>query len=258
MAAASGASFVLPVVRSLCWGTHEEAERLGVARQGTRKWAYRWIEEHVRHVAPVGVLADIGGGGIDSTLCNALSSCAERVLVLDQAGQGPEKRNIREVDIDLEEGLRGFTDRSVDLFVSASAIEHLTARGQQRVFAEMERVLKPGGIFCGTVSYITRLDADVIRLLTSDPAFARTGSSVPARFDARECLAGLRRLRPPFAPLAWSDFPTFDGFDEATLLGNDALISDFVGSYGAVRLMPEIDALRLCWYEMGLFLRKDA
>jgi SAM-dependent methyltransferase len=249
---------LLPVARSLCWGTHEEAARLGVAGQGTRQWAYRWIEEHVRHIAPVGVLADIGGGGVESTLCNMLSPCAERVLVLDQFADGRAKGNIREVAVDLEEGLRGLTDSSVDVCVTASSIEHLTARGQQNVFAAIERVLKPGGLFCGTVSYITRLAPDVIRLLGSDPVLSRTGSSVHARFDARECLAGVRLLRPPYPPPAWSHFPAFDGFDERMLLGNDALIADFVGSYATVRVLPEIDALKLSWYEMGLFLRKDA
>jgi SAM-dependent methyltransferase len=208
-------------------------------------------------MAPVGVLADIGGGSVDSALCNMLSPCAERVLVLDQLADGQQKGNIRGAAIDLEEGLGALTDNSVDVCVTASSIEHLTARGQENVFAAVERVLKPGGVFCGTVSYITRLDPDVLRLLNSDPVLARTGSSVHARFDARACLAGVRRLRLPYPPPAWSHFPAFDGFDECMLLGNDALIADFVRSYGTIRVLPEIDALRLCWYEMGLFLRKD-
>jgi SAM-dependent methyltransferase len=248
---------VLPVARSLCWGTHEEAERLRVAGQGTRKWAYRWIEEHVRQLAPVGVLADIGGGGVDSVLCNLLSAHAAQVLVLDQFAQQRVKGNIRDVAVDLEHGFSGLADDSVDVFVSASSIEHLTARGQQNVFAAIERVLKPGGVFCGTVSYVTGLDPDVIRLLNRDPVFAQTGSSIYARFDAQECLAGAKRMRPPYPPPAWSLFPRFDGFDEQLLLTNDALIADFIGSYADVRCLPEVDALRLRWYEMGLFLRKD-
>jgi SAM-dependent methyltransferase len=253
----SAVSPALPVARSLCWATHEEAARLGVEGQGTRKWAYRWIEEHVRHLAPVGVLADIGGGGVESILCNMLSPYAERVRVLDQVAKGLIKGNIRDVAVDLEQGLAGLPDNSVDVFVSASSIEHLTARGQQNVFAGIERVLKPGGVFCGTISYVTGLEVDVIRLLNSDPVFANTGSSIYARFDARECLAGAKRLRPPYPPPAWSMFPSFDGFDEHVLLTNDALIADFIGSYATVRCLPEIDALRLRWYEMGLFLRKD-
>jgi hypothetical protein len=37
---------------------------------------------------------------------------------------------------------------------------------------------------------------------------------------------------------------------------NDALICGIVGSYGTVRCRPEVDALKLAWYEVGLFLRK--
>jgi SAM-dependent methyltransferase len=258
MMEASRSVGVLPVAKSLCWGTHEEAARLGVEGQGTRKWAYRWIEEHVRHLGRVGVLADVGGGGVDSYLCNLLGPCADRVLVLDRIAHGREKNNIREVAVDLEDGLNGFADNSVDVFVSASSIEHLTAVGQSNVFAAIERVLKPGGVFCGTVSYITRLDPQVIQLINSDPVFEQTGSSIHVRFDANACLSSLKRLRPHYAPPAWSQFPMFDGFDESVLLGSDAFISDFIGSYGTVKVLPEIDALRLRWYEMGLFLHKDA
>jgi SAM-dependent methyltransferase len=247
---------ILPVARSLCWATHEEAERLGVAGAGTRQWAYRWIEEHVKHLAPVGVLADIGGGGIDSALCTRLAPYARRVLVLDQIGEARRRGNVEEVIIDLEQGLPGLASDSVDVFVTASSIEHLTADGQRRLFAEVERTLKPGGIFCGTISYITRLSEDVLRILRSDPVFEQTGSSAGGRVSINACLSGAPRLRPPFPPISWSQFPGYEGFDETRLMTNDALICGIVGSYGTVRCRPEVDALKLAWYEVGLFLRK--
>ena len=247
---------ILPVARSLCWATHEEAERLGVAGAGTRQWAYRWIEEHVKHLAPVGVLADIGGGGIDSALCTRLAPYARRVLVLDQMGEARRRGNVEEVIIDLEQGLPDLASDSVDVFVTASSIEHLTADGQRHLFAEVERTLKPGGIFCGTISYITRLSEDVLRILRSDPVFEQTGSSVRSPFDLNACLAVSPHLQPPFAPLSWSQFPGFDGFDESWLMANPALVSGQVGSYGEVRCLPAVDDLRLQWYEVALFLKK--
>jgi SAM-dependent methyltransferase len=187
-----------------------------------------------------------------------LSRFAVEVLVVDRVNQGRRDANLREVALNLEEGLQPFADNSIDVVVSASSIEHLTAAGQRRTFAEIQRVLKPAGVFCGTISYITRLSADVIRLIQSDPIFEQTGSSVQARFDANACLESAPALRPPFAPSSWSHFPGFAGFDEEVLLGSETLISQFVGSYDSVRVLPEIDALKLLWYEMGLFLRKDA
>ena len=248
----------VPVARSLCWATHEEAARLGVAGDGTRQWAYRWIEEHVKALAPVGVLADIGGGSVDAVLCSRLAAYARQVLVIDKMSQHRRRAHIEEVAIDLEHGLSGIADESVDVFVTASSIEHLTGTAQQHLFAEVERALKPNGIFCGSISYIARLDEQVLRLLQSDPVFEQTGSSVLARFDAQACLAACPRLRPPFAPIWWSQFPGFEGFDERLLLANAALVSGRVGSYGAVKCRPEVDALGLVWYEMGLFLCKDA
>ena len=160
--------------------------------------------------------------------------------------------------MDLEAGFRGIEAQSLDVFVTASSIEHLTASGQRLVFAEVDRALKPGGVFCGTVSYITRLTPDVLRLLQADPVFEQIGSSVLARLDLRACLAAAPHLSAPFAPSCWSQFPGYDGFDEAWLVANSALISNHVGSYGNVRCRPEVDALRLAWYELGFFLRKSA
>lgn len=248
----------LPVPRTLCWGTHEEADRLGVGGQGTRQWAYRWIEEHVKSLATVSVLADIGGGDVSAALCNRLAPYARRVLVIDRGATGRRRGHIHEVVVDLERGLDAVESNSIDVFVTASSIEHLTASGQQRVYADVERALKPGGIFCGTVSYITRLTPDVLRLLRTDPVFEQTGSNVLARMDFRSCLAAAPRLHPPFDPVSWAQFPGYDGFDEAWLLANPALISNHVGSYGNVRCLPEVDALRLAWYELGFFLCKSA
>jgi SAM-dependent methyltransferase len=248
---------MLPVARTVCWGTHEEATRLGVHGQGTRKWAHRWIEEHVKYMAPLDVVADIGGGGVDSALPRTLSPFAAQVLVVDRASEGRRRANVQEVALNLEDGLSTFADNSIDVCVSASSIEHLSALGQQRTFLEIQRVLKPGGVFCGTVSYITRLNDDVVRLLERDPVLEETGSGVHARFDARACLEAAPALHPPFPPFSWSHFPGFEGFDEEMLLACDGLISQVVGSYGTLRVLPEIDALRLSWYEMGLFLRKD-
>jgi SAM-dependent methyltransferase len=248
----------LAVARTLCWATHEEAARLDVAGSGTRHWAYRWIEEHVKHLAPVGVVADLGGGGVDSVLCARLSPYAHRVCVIDKMDERRRRGNIEEVSIDLEQGLRGISDNSIDVFVTASSIEHLTVAGQHRLFAEVERTLVPNGVFCGTISYITRLTPDVLQLLQSDPAFEQIGSSVRSAFDLHACLQSAPRLRPEFPPLDWSRFPGFPGFDESWLLKNDALVAGQVGSYGDVKCLPEVDALQLRWFELALFLRKAA
>ncbi len=154
-----------PVARTICWGTHEEAYRLGVGGHGTRKWAYRWIEEHVKSLGKVQTIVDLGGGGIDSILCNILSPYAERVLVVDQGGAGKSRGNIHELVADFEDGVYEIPNDSVEIIVSASSIEHLTKLGQELIFSEIQRILMPGGVFCGTISYVTRLDARALALI---------------------------------------------------------------------------------------------
>jgi SAM-dependent methyltransferase len=243
--------------RSLCWGRHAEAERLGAAGQGTRKWAYRWIEAHVRDLAPVGRVADLGGGGVDSVLAGRLARYAREVLVIDRVGDGARRGAVRQLVLDLEQGLAGIDDGSIDVIVTASALEHLSAGGQARAFAEAQRVLAPGGVFCGTISYVARLDDRALALIQADPVFEQIGSSFHCRFDARRCLEAAPRLRPPLAPPRWSDFPGYPGFDEEALGADPGLISDRIGSYGEVRVDPEIDRLELRWFELGLYLVKE-
>jgi len=250
----SEAVAALPVARTMNWATKEEADRLGVGGQGTRKWAYRWIEEHVRSLQGIRTLADLGGGGLDSELCNRLCRCAEKVLVIDRLGTGGTKGNITQVLLDMEQKLDGLEDHAIDVVVSASAIEHLTAAGQVHIFSEIQRVLSPGGVFCGTVSYITRLTPGNAALIQGDPVFASIGSALFAPFDARRGLENAPLLKPMYEPLDWSLFPGFPGFEERRLLDNGGLVSDTIGSYGNVRVRPEVDALKLKWFELGLFL----
>jgi hypothetical protein len=244
------------VARSICWATHEEAERLGVAGNGTRHWAYRWIEEHVKRLAPVELIADIGGGGIDAVLAGLLAPYARRVLILDQACEPCARGRVETVKIDLEQGLRGIADESVDVFVTASSVEHLSAAAQQRLFADAQRALKANGVFCGSISYIAGLDARALQLLAIDAGLRTIGSNVYAPFDLSACLAAAPGLAPPFPPVDWSLFPGFGRFEESRLLGNPALVAGRVGSYGTVRCSPELDALQLRWFEVAFFLQK--
>lgn len=247
---------LIPVARTLCWGTHEEASRLGVEGQGTRHWAYRWIEEHVKSIGRVEIIVDIGGGGVDAHFPGVMSCYAEKIIVVNKMGGKNNKGNIFQVEYDMEKGLPAdFKDNSIDIFISSSAIEHLTSYGQRNLFSEIQRILKHGGCFIGTISYITRLDEDIIKLLQSDPSLNSIGSSVYCAFNAKDCLDDAPNLRLPYPPVYFDLFPGFQGFNEDKLLNNGALICDTVGSYGSVKVKPEIDALKLRWFEMGFFLK---
>lgn len=245
------------VAQSLCWGTHQEAHLLGVEGQGTRHWAYRWIEEHLKSIGSVKTISDLGGGGIDSYLANLIHCYADRILVLDKTGTSKKKDNIQQIVVDMEEGLGNVVeDNSIDVYISASAIEHMSSKGQAQLFSEMERTLKPGGIFCGTISYISRLTPELISLIQSDPAFEMTGSAVLAPFDAKRCLEAAPGLKPLLPPKDLSLFPGFEGFDENNLLKDESLVFDYIRSYGDVTIRPEIESMNIKWFEMGMFLQK--
>jgi len=245
------------VLLELTWGTIADAVRLQCQKY-SRHWAYAWIEERVAKIQADGRIsriADLGGGGIDSHFADRLSRYADEIQIVDKFGNdGETKGNIRQIVCDMEKGLSVLTDASVDIIVSASALEHLSVEGQREVFREIARVLKPHGYFCGTVSYITRLTDHVIALIKADPVFRDLGCDIFGAVDVRDNLvcAGIRSLD----GIDPSRFPGFSDFSESTLLEDETLLYDVTGSYGDVRCTKEVDALRLKNFECGIFFQK--
>jgi len=213
----------------------------------------------VKSLENIHSIVDLGGGGIDSEFAQLMSARADSYVVVDAMGENRSHGKMRQVIWDMENGLQGiFPDNSIDVFITASTIEHMSAIGQKRIFEEVERALRPGGIFCGTISYFTCLTPAVLELVKSDPVFLQVGSPIYSTFNACECTKDLRSLKVPFPPVSWELFPGFDGFNERKLLDNSALLFNYVGSYGNVKVKPEIDALKMKWFEMGFFLVKDS
>jgi SAM-dependent methyltransferase len=175
----------------LVWGSRREADRLA-CRHDTRHWAYAWMEEKIAGLCRggrVAAIADLGGGGVEAHFAGRLARYAFEVLIVDKmAGAPARKNNIRQVVHDMEAGLGNLADESVDFLVSASALEHLTPEGQKRVFRDIPRVLRPGGYFCGTISYVTGLTEKNLALIAADPAFASIGSCLYAPVNIRDNL----------------------------------------------------------------------
>lgn len=237
----------------IMWGNQKDIERLGV-QQYTRKWAYGWIIDWLRRIGRVETIADFGGGEISGYFASRLAHYADTVLVVDQFGRdGEQKGNIRQVVADMSRKITALPDASIDVVVTASAIEHMLQNGQINVFAEINRVLKPGGFLCGTISYVTNLTPENIAILRQEPMAEITGSPQGDPIDLATLLAAAPKL---LLPDSLENFPGYKNFSESTLLADQNLTYDIAGSYSDVKCRPETDALRLKWYELALLLRK--
>ena len=239
------------------WGTEKDALRLG-CEVNTRKWAYAWIEERLAQVCGtnfVDVCADLGGGGVHSHFSDRLSCYAYETLIIDKIGVPDEVRhNIKQVVIDFEKGMSAVADNSIDIFVSSSAIEHLSAEGQKTIFREITRTLKPGGYFIGTISYICGLTAEVLDILAEDPAFESIGSPVKAVFDFNAVSSTLHYIA---EDIDQKTLPGANGFLEEALYADKSLLWNHIGSYGDCVCKKETDELNLRFYELGIVLQKE-
>jgi len=242
------------VRRTVCWGTVSQAKQLGEMGDSTRKWAHAWIRHHMqrRNLARTEV-AD-AGSGLSNPLLDWYRPQVKRAYLIEFLAEPSVNGNTTILRADLEKGIP-LPDESADLVTSASSIEHLSQAGQLLFMTEAERVLRRGGIMVMTVSYIFKLTPEALRLLSSDPALVGTGCTISTRLNLQKMLAAAPRLACP-SPPDWRMFPGFEGFSEDSVSGDPDIILDKIGSYGDVRCLPETDALRLRWAEIGLYLVK--
>ena len=102
---------------------------------------YRVLErEAMRHVGPGCILLDAGCGHAAPLLLN-LAPHVGRAIGVDVCDSHPP--GVEYIQADLAR--TGLPDESVDLVVSRSVLEHLSA--PEEVFHELHRVLRPGGRF---------------------------------------------------------------------------------------------------------------
>ncbi len=104
-----------------------------------------WIEKYVPQIP--GDAVDIGcGAGLYSTW---LAQRKWRVHALD-INEPPSLKNVDTRAHNLEEGLP-FPDRSFDLVLAWDIMEHVI--GEKRLWSDIARVLRPAGIFIGSVPH---------------------------------------------------------------------------------------------------------
>ncbi len=130
-----------------------------------RDWEYVVVLNHLTPFMPNEVIVDIGGACCD--LWFFLSPDVKRIYVVDDCSSSAqwfeqwyhgllEKRDFRLGKIVIRRQnarLLPFSNNSIDKVVSISALEHFADGDDTKCAKETYRILKPGGIFIGTVDF---------------------------------------------------------------------------------------------------------
>lgn len=121
----------------------ELAERLKQRYFGAQEHPYRTLEREIeRHLGPEVVVLDAGCGREAPVLARYVGR-AKRLIGVDLVEFPRELPGIELLARDL--GATGLPDASVDLVISRSVLEHV--EDPVAVYAEIQRVLRPGGRF---------------------------------------------------------------------------------------------------------------
>jgi len=121
----------------------ELAERLKQKYFGAEEHPYTTLEREIgRHLGPEATLLDAGCGRGAPVLAK-FAGRARRLIGVDAVAFLPGLQGLELVQGDLAS--TGLPDASVDLVYSRSVMEHVA--DPARVYAEMGRILKPGGRF---------------------------------------------------------------------------------------------------------------
>ncbi|MGB6430295.1 MAG: class I SAM-dependent methyltransferase [Candidatus Acidiferrales bacterium] len=241
------------IPQTICWGTLSQAELLiPWQNKNTRRWAHRWVRRHFSEL-PLGALDIVdAGSGTSNRLLDWYRPRVRHAYLLDFLVEPHEEGNSSFVRADLEKGMP-VPDACADVVTSVSSVEHLSEAGQMLFLSEAARVLRPGGRVIATFSYVFALDAQSLKILSSNPVLAGNGFAISARPNLRRMLERAPELAPPVAPV-WKNFPGFEGFAESAILADRDILLDpiFSGDPGA----KEVNALGKRYGEIGIYLVK--
>jgi SAM-dependent methyltransferase len=241
------------MAQSLVWATAEHTDLLGTQPR-TVDWGHQWVIHHLmrEHLADK-ILVDLGSGYLNPVIVY-YSERVRYAYLLDLFNTARPVVRGTALQCDLERPLP-FQDESVDLVVSTSVLEHLTAQGRLLQAREIDRILRPGGRAFLTMSYLFDLDDGAIDVLSRDPWLNEHGNTVKAPLDVAAMLEQMPHLR----PLGESDptvFPGFDGFDEARVRRTPGLLTHAIVDSDEATFAPETNALGIEWAEVGVAVEK--
>jgi len=129
-----------------------------IAIPGTHAKVLKWV----RKLDAGPRVLDIGAG--HGALSEGLAGLGKDVAACDVLPQLFQAQGIECRPIDTETGVLPFDDASFDMAFAVEVVEHID--GHMKFFAEVSRVLKPGGVFIFTTPNILSLKSRLRFLMT--------------------------------------------------------------------------------------------
>jgi SAM-dependent methyltransferase len=155
-------------------------------------------------------------------------------------------RNVRFVKGDIRR--IGFPGEFFDRVFSISVLEHVPVPDRKKVFDELFRVLRPGGLAVLTIDNVFHMNETLLEQLVASRHLAKIGSNIYGNYDFAELICDHAHVAEPLKPIDWRWVPGSPEFDEERILVDKDIL---------VRRSTDIPDVELFTYTtIGIIFRK--
>jgi ubiquinone/menaquinone biosynthesis C-methylase UbiE len=150
-------------------------------------WAHKpsmFAEQAVAYFPKGGTVLEIGAGQSgDAAFFHSLGFAVTATDYSDEAVQSGKERlpDIVFLNVDTAEGLP-FEDESFDVVYSHMALHYFDAETTKKVFADIHRILKPGGIFATIVNTMNNPEKERYHYVEIEPEYYHDPQGLKRRY----------------------------------------------------------------------------
>jgi SAM-dependent methyltransferase len=149
-----------------------------------------------------------------------------------------------------------FPSNFFDRIFSVSVLEHVPIVARTRVFDELFRVLRPGGLAVLTIDWIFGMNDSLLEQLSTSQDLGRIGSNIFGNYDFAALISNYAHVASPIGPIDEAWLPGSPSFDEERILADkDILVRDSLIASDPNRFnIYDVDPYK--YTTVGIILRK--
>ncbi|MFX0196939.1 MAG: class I SAM-dependent methyltransferase [Candidatus Hodarchaeota archaeon] len=213
---------------------------------GTPKaWAYPWCVLN-SHLRPYLLSLDLGCGSWSNFIEYVSRITGGLAVGMDLEHLQQDVCNVRFVKGDIRR--IGFPDEFFDRVFSISVLEHVPVADRKKVFNELFRVLRPGGLAVLTIDNVFHMNDTLLEQLVTSRHLAKIGSNIYGNYDFAKLICDHAHVAEPLETIDWRWVPGSPDFDEERILADKDIL---------VRKSTDIPDVGLFVYTtIGIIFRK--
>ena len=167
--------------------TQEYWDKAHIEKYSKAEWAYKpsiFAEQAVKFFPKTGRLLEIGTGqGGDA---DYFQSLGYKVIATDYSGEALRNaesrvKNVKFISLDTSQGFP-FENESFDVVYSHMALHYFDSKNTKKIFSDIYRILKPGGIFATITNTMNDPEKEEGHYLELEPGYYQDPKGIKKRY----------------------------------------------------------------------------